>query len=100
MKPSRGNDTLSGVAGTRADENYLTPLIFKWFSQHKLACSTLVRRVWVELERDQILQRLEECLVVADDRKRNNFAVEGAYNSQVFFGPAQLEEVVKLDWAA
>ena len=39
-------------------------------------------------------------MVVADDRKRNNFAVEGAYNSQVFFGPAQSEEVVKLDWAA
>ena len=48
----------------------------------------LVRGVWVELERDQILQRLEERLVVADDRKRNNFAVEGADNSQVFFGPA------------
>ena len=74
--------------GPGLTENYLIPLICKRFSQRKLACSTLVRGVWVELERDQILQCLEECLVVVDDRKRNNLAVEGVDNSQVFFGPA------------
>ena len=61
--------------GPGLTKNYLILLICKRFSQRKLACSTLVRGVWVELERDQILQRLEERLVVADDRKRNNFAV-------------------------
>ena len=74
--------------GPGLTENHLISLICKQFSQLKLACSTLVRGEWVELERYKILQCLEECLVVADDRKRNKFAVEGAYNSQVFFGPA------------
>ena len=86
--------------GPGLTENYLIPLICKRFCQRKLACSTLVRGVGVELEQDQILQHLEERLGVADDRERNSFTVEGAYNSQVFFGPAQAEEVVQLDGAA